>query len=727
MSSDNNSMELSRRKILASVGAVGTAGAGVGIGTSALFSDTEEFANNQLTAGQLDLKMDWEEHYSFPQIYDEFSDPTVENGTELDVVRDDPDDSAYVGLPDPENPVVWANDEDDPTGNGKSSLELYFQNTTIEAFPDSPNGDDNPEATFTEIDSGGDPVVQNPCTTLADVPDDLSVYNQDVPGIDTPPNAPARSANGDTLENDFDSASNQAEPLVNLTDIKPGDFGEFTFSTHLCDNPGYLWLQMPGGLTENENSVTEPEAEDDPDNSVVTTDPGAEGEDTQGELADNVQTALWYDDDCNNRINGEPEDLVFIAILDTSSSLNEQDVLQEIIDGANELVERLAAAAQGSGPTIQAGFITFEDVGDNNDVVLVNPIEPISTYVDANGDGKFSLNNDEFIPPAGNIGGGNSPIQVGFDVGREYLNDKVTALESSGAVTDPNKELLLISDGAASVQEGAAGELINEDGTTFEFGNSNTTYESDVVDGEANNQNITIPDPDDGSTGGKARAEATLFARDVDGRTFLSALPASDPKRQDTIDKVDNNFSNDPDADITGDGGDILVRTVTIYDDRNLPDSLPSGIDSAQESEDTILAYASEVGVKYSIPGSSSDGNLNRAEVAARSIAEDMNVETGEDVIFRGTLSDLADLLDPDTQGPDQSEPMPVMLDGNRATADNSCFNPGATHCFGLAWWVAEDVDNRIQSDSVSFDLGFVTEQCRNNTDPGQTFGFGNS
>jgi hypothetical protein len=669
--------------------------------------------------------MDWEEHYSFPQIYDDFSDPTVEGGIDLDVVRDDPDDSAYVGLPDPENPIVWANDDDDPTGDGRSSLELYFQNTTIEAFPDSPNGDDNPEATFTEIDSGGDPVVQNPCTTLADVPGDLSVYNQDVPGIDTPSNAPGRSANGDTLENDFDSGSNQAEPLLKLTDIKPGDFGEFTFSTHLCDNPGYLWLQMPGGLTENENSVTEPETEDDPDNSVVTADPGAEGEDTQGELADNVQTALWYDDDCNNRINGEPEDLVFIAILDTSSSLNNEDVLDEIVDGANELVERLAAAAQGGGPSIQAGFMSFEDAGDSNDVTLVNPIEPIDTYVDNNG-GRFDGDTQgPFVPPADEIGGGNSPIQTSLDLGRAYLNDKVAALESNGEVTDPNKELLLISDGAASVQENATGELVNQDGSLFDF---NGTYESDEVDGIADlDATATIPDPSDSGTGGTTRAEATLFARDVDGRPFLSALPAGDPRRQDAVAKVDNNELNDPDADITGDGGDILVRAVAIYNDRNLPTSLPTGIDSAQESEDTILAYASEVGAKYSIPRSSSDGMLNRAQVAARSIAEDMNVETGEDVIFRGTLSDLADLLDPDTQGPDQSEPMPVMLDGNRATADNSCFNPGATHCFGLAWWVTEDVDNRIQSDSVSFDLGFVTEQCRNNTDPGQTFGFGNS
>jgi predicted ribosomally synthesized peptide with SipW-like signal peptide len=52
-------IELTRRKILGSVGAVGVAGAGAGIGTSALFSDEEEFANNSIQAGELDLIVDY--------------------------------------------------------------------------------------------------------------------------------------------------------------------------------------------------------------------------------------------------------------------------------------------------------------------------------------------------------------------------------------------------------------------------------------------------------------------------------------------------------------------------------------------------------------------------------------------------------------------------------------------------------------------------------------------
>ncbi len=48
---------LSRRKMLAGLGAVGLASAGAGLGTSAYFSDREEFENNSLAAGTLDMSV----------------------------------------------------------------------------------------------------------------------------------------------------------------------------------------------------------------------------------------------------------------------------------------------------------------------------------------------------------------------------------------------------------------------------------------------------------------------------------------------------------------------------------------------------------------------------------------------------------------------------------------------------------------------------------------------
>jgi predicted ribosomally synthesized peptide with SipW-like signal peptide len=50
-------IELTRRKLLAGVSAVGAAGIGAGLGTSALFSDEESFEDNRITAGTLDMSV----------------------------------------------------------------------------------------------------------------------------------------------------------------------------------------------------------------------------------------------------------------------------------------------------------------------------------------------------------------------------------------------------------------------------------------------------------------------------------------------------------------------------------------------------------------------------------------------------------------------------------------------------------------------------------------------
>jgi DNA-binding beta-propeller fold protein YncE len=104
---------------------------------------------------------------------------------------------------------------------------------------------------------------------------------------------------------------------------------------------------------------------------------------------------------------------------------------------------------------------------------------------------------------------------------------------------------------------------------------------------------------------------------------------------------------------------------------------------------------------------------------------EDYNYDFGDmtashicgEVFHQGTLKqDLGRL----TQDP------PVPLDGNRATpfdefapgntgadSNRECFQPSMTHYIGFGWWVPEDVGNEIQGDSVNFDPGLHTPQCR--------------
>ena len=207
--------ELSRRKALAALGTVGVASAGAGLGTSAFFSDQETFENNQLTAGTLDMKVSWEEHYS------DWSE----------------DEAEHAHMEDGELVV------DDRQG---------FMNATLqERFPD--------KRTRRRLDEG----TADPCEVLADVPDDLE------------------------------------KPVIELEDVKPGDFGEVTFDFALCDNPGYVWLNGEP-LSNAENGLTEPEADDpdEEDDASIQQLPG--NFPGNGELADTIETTVWYDDDCDN-------------------------------------------------------------------------------------------------------------------------------------------------------------------------------------------------------------------------------------------------------------------------------------------------------------------------------------------------------------------------------------------------------------------------------------------
>ena len=189
-------LDLSRRRVLAGLGTIGVASAGAGLGTSAYFSDREEFTGNTLTAGQLDAKVAASEYYS------DWS----------------PDEAEFAGM--------------------ASSAE-----TTDVRLP-APEG--NPDAQDIALDLDNE--TEN-------------VYEQFVETLRT-----GDSVNGGVpVEGDLCGTDSDADGavVIDIDDVKPGDFGGAQFAIELCDNPGYLWLN---GILESasENGVTEPEA-DDPD------------------------------------------------------------------------------------------------------------------------------------------------------------------------------------------------------------------------------------------------------------------------------------------------------------------------------------------------------------------------------------------------------------------------------------------------------------------------------
>jgi len=248
--------DISRRKALAALGTIGVASAGAGLGTSAYFSDQETFDNNQLTAGTLDLGVGYSAHYS------DWSD---DEGEGVPNVRMYPGDGTggvddlegdEVGLP---ANAAWliavSDDSPDESGRDGDVAAQFLDNTQYDSYNDG--------------------------------------------GLDCP-------------LDDTDQADGIGRPVIDLDDVKPGDFGEVTFDFILCDNPGFVWLD--GTLrSASENGTTEPEA-DDPDEV-----PG------EVELLDTVRAAVWLDDG-NNYQNGDESPLVVGSIAEVLGMLGEESL-----------------------------------------------------------------------------------------------------------------------------------------------------------------------------------------------------------------------------------------------------------------------------------------------------------------------------------------------------------------------------------------------------------------
>jgi predicted ribosomally synthesized peptide with SipW-like signal peptide len=173
---DKDGFEISRRKVLAGIGGMGAASTGAGVGTSAFFSDREQFDDNRFAAGELDLGVAWQSNYS-----------------------------------------DWSEDE------ATSDAGTFFENTR----------------TRTNVNPAGSGIVLS------------SVDCSTIPSGDLAPRT-----------------------VVEVEDVKPGDFGFAVFKLGFCTanaNTGYLWTnaRMTNTATSgpnDENDRPEPEVLD-PDES----------------------------------------------------------------------------------------------------------------------------------------------------------------------------------------------------------------------------------------------------------------------------------------------------------------------------------------------------------------------------------------------------------------------------------------------------------------------------
>ena len=404
---------LSRRKLLAGLGAVGVASAGAGLGTTAYFNDTESFGNNTLTAGALDLKVDWEEHYSFPQYYG-FADP-ADGLTVRWSMPEDGDTTSYTPLPDPANPLVWVATED---------LDAYMDNTAIESYPDTDgDGSQDPFNTTTN-----DVAVGDVCTDGADLSADL----------DPTAAGALRTENADTY------SDGSALPLVNLQDVKPGDFGELTLSFHLCDNPGYVWFQGQP-TTAAEGGHTEPEANDvdesgAPDESydITAGDTVSDILDSDVELLSEIQTVLWYDDGDNvlgsgGEASSGKVDIAFVH--DRSGSMSDEAAFLENNIGS------VATDLENSNLDAAFGLIAYEENdGDSTPTEIITDIDTDSTQLD------FTFN----------LGGGDENASEAIEFALDNLTWRPDAKKILVVITDED------DDGSSTERDDALDRIDSE-------------------------------------------------------------------------------------------------------------------------------------------------------------------------------------------------------------------------------------------------------------------------
>jgi len=558
---------LTRRKMLAGLGAVGVASAGAGLGTSAFFSDRETLANNSLVAGELDLLVDWQQSYTY-------NDETV-----------------------------FVNAHPDHDGDGEQSIAADNDSGQIK-YSDFP--DENDE------DSNGANIPTLDCSNI-------------------PP----------LSEADFREDPITGEPmetLVQFSDVKPGDEGEITFSLHLCDNPGYIWMQA-SNVSEDGGETNDAEAVVDPDNLP--------------DLASAINATLWYDEDCDNVYDpAEPTDIMLT--LDFSGSM---------------LYRRFGGVVSEDGIDIN---------GSSYDV---------TTKIDL-----VELGTRQFIDY---LQAQNADVEVGvayFDGSQ----DGDPANTSRTGILQPLTSDLSVVDGALS---GLRQKLANVVSGDWPTGPSDGDGDSDPENGADIAEGTYIGEGVEGAQGeldANGRGVRTANIVLSDGNSFSGQSGNAFTSPQDAAD--DARLSNPTPA--------TNVYTIAVGPDAD-DATLLSMAGSAGDSIGGDGAFFTDVNDPIEIP--SVFGNI-----AAQFV--------GEKVIMEDTLDNvIAELADGNG----------IPLDGNRATIYDELDDPandedreafrgnGVMHCVALSWELPFEVGNEVQGDTVGFDLGFYTEQERNNDGSG--------
>ena len=550
--------------MLAGLGAVGLASAGAGLGTSAYFSDREEFESNQFVAGELDLLVDWQQHY-------------VMNG-----------DSTFV------------NAHPDHDDDGEQSLAADNEAGQIR-YSDFVDPDD-PDGTGENL-----PVLN--C-------DNIPPLSEASFGVDP-------------------TTGEQQETLVQLGDVKPGDAGEITFSLHLCDNPGYVWMQA--------DNVSESEGVD-TDSELAVDDVAG------GDLARQIEATLWYDADCDNVLDeADPADVMLT--LDFSGSMLyrqfggvvSEDSIQ--VNGSNygettkiDLVELAAREfvqyLDAQNADVQVGVAYFDGEGSNDSVPRTGVLQSLTADMSDVDTALSGLRQKLANVVSG--GPGSTPFDGDGDPDPANGGGIATGTYIGEGVDDAQNEL--DANGRSGID---AANIVLSDGESFN-GTGPTQFSS----------------PQDAAT--DARSASPTPATDL---YTVSVGSANDTVLQEMAGAA-GSAGNDP----------------QFFYDVNDPVAIP-----------TVF------------------GVLASQFVAEKVIMEDTldnvlgTLSSGNGLPLDGNILTLYDELNDPADDPDRD-----AFEGN-----------GLMYCLGLEWELPFEAGNEVQGDTLGFNLGFYTEQARNNDGSG--------
>ena len=398
MTNDNNSntIDLSRRKLLGGLGAIGVASAGAGLGTTAYFSDEESFTDNRIDAGMLDLKMDYRITY----------DGGPGRLEELQAIYND----------DPYNPDVEVTEF--PEGSGTYVLDQVPRRPDPDSSFPAPDSwieaanvgvdEDGSLGGFTrdELTDGGFPLFK-----LQDVkPGDYGEATISFHLFDNPGYMWLGGSLNKNAQNGINNPEQQSLDDAGYTETSGDDPDQF--AQWAADDEFYYNVDGDWG----------------------------------GQLADAIEARVWYDDNCNNIFEegeeGEPVDIA--VVLDVSGSMTWEigdsgtvvgdgqgpnSRIFQAVQAIDALADNLRTDVNGTGEDDRIGLVQFGGIDEellaltdaSNQSTIDSVIDDIEAY--QVGDAPFAGTN----------------IGAGLYGGRQVLENG-----------DPNrrKVMIVVGDGA---------------------------------------------------------------------------------------------------------------------------------------------------------------------------------------------------------------------------------------------------------------------------------------